>query len=122
MDEINIDAADPRDEIVRLEDEIERLAAKIEGCRKLILASRVAVALGGILLLAMIFGAIRFEPAVMAASIVLVLGGIVMLGSNNSTANEAAAQLTAAEASRAELIGRVDLRVVGEPDGARRTM
>ena len=39
---------DPRDEIVRLEAHIEELAAKIESCRKFILASRIVVAGGGI--------------------------------------------------------------------------
>jgi hypothetical protein len=33
------------------------------------------------------------------------LGGVVTLGSNNSTAKEAAAQLAEAEAERAALIG-----------------
>ena len=40
------------------------------------------------------------------------LGGIVTLGSNNATAKEAAAQLADAEAKRAALIGKIDLRVV----------
>ena len=44
---------DPRDEIVRLEAHIEELAAKIEICRKFILASRIAIAGGGIALAAM---------------------------------------------------------------------
>jgi hypothetical protein len=43
------------------------------------------------------------------------LGGVVTLGSNNATAKEAQAQLTAAEAERAALIGAIDLRVVESP-------
>jgi hypothetical protein len=43
------------------------------------------------------------------------LGGVVTLGSNNSTAKEAAAQLAAAEAERAELIGSIKLSVVDSP-------
>ncbi|MGC2461137.1 MAG: hypothetical protein WA446_09230 [Steroidobacteraceae bacterium] len=39
---------DPRDEIVRLEEHIEELAAKIESCRKFIVASRIAMTGGGI--------------------------------------------------------------------------
>jgi hypothetical protein len=34
---------DPHDEIVHLEAHIEELAAKIESCRKFILASRIAI-------------------------------------------------------------------------------
>ena len=40
--------ADPHEEIVRLEENIEELAAKLESCRKFILASRVAVAGGAL--------------------------------------------------------------------------
>ncbi len=103
---------DPHDEIVRLEAQIEDLAAKIESCRKFILAGRVAVAGGGIVLGLMLFGAMRFDPAVMAGAVAAVLGGIVAAGSNGSTAKEAADQLAAAEAKRAEFIGQIELRLV----------
>jgi hypothetical protein len=114
-----MDDADPREEIVRLEEHIEQLAARIENCRKLILASRTAIALGAIVLLAVLSGALRSDPVVLTAAIAALLGGIVLGGSNRSTAKEAAAQMVAAEASRAELIGRIELRVVEKPDGAR---
>lgn len=104
--------ADPRDEIVRLEARIDQLAARIENCRKFVLASRLSIALGGILLAAVMLGAIRFEPLALTAAIAALLGGVVMLGSNGSTAKEAAAQLAAAEAARAELIGSIELHVV----------
>jgi len=50
--------SDPRDEIVRLEAQIDELAARIENCRKFILAGRVAVAGGGVVLIAMLVGAV----------------------------------------------------------------
>ena len=112
MDERTAETADPRDRIERLEARIEWLAAKIENCRKFALASRLAVALGGVVLLAMMLGAIRAEPVALTAGIVAVLGGFVMMGSNRSTADEAAAELAAAEAERAGLIGSIELRVV----------
>ena len=105
---------DLRDQIVRLEAQIEELAAAIESCRKIILASRAAIATGGVLILAMLLGAIGFNALAMIAAITAVLGGIVLLGSNTSTSEEAAAALRAAEARRAELIGSIDLRTVGE--------
>ena len=114
MDERISETADPRDQIERLEERIEWLAAKIESCRKFALASRLAVALGGVMLLAMMLGAIRAEPVALTAAIVTVLGGFVMMGSNRSTADEAAAELAAAEAERAELIGSIELRVVDD--------
>ena len=62
-------------------------------------------------------GAIRFDPSVMAAAFVAVLGGIVAAGSSRSTAKEATHELAAAEAKRAALIGQIDLRLVSDSDG-----
>ena len=77
------------------------------------------MALGAVVLLTILLGAVRFDPAVMGAAIAAVLGGIVLAGSNGSTAREAAAQLATAEASRAALIGLIELRTVSGVDGAR---
>ena len=95
---------DPHEEIVRLEEHIEEFDAKIESCRKFILASRIAIAAGGIVFAAMLVGAIRFDPGTMAAAVAAFLGGIVVWGSNRSTSKEAAKELIAAEADRAKLI------------------
>jgi hypothetical protein len=115
MDEITGSIADPREEIARLEDQIEQLAATVESCRTYALASRIALGLGGVVLLALMVGVLRFSPVAMSAGLVGVLGGIVLGGSNRSTAREAAAQLTAAEAMRAALIDRIAPRPVDEP-------
>ena len=114
-----MEIADPREEIARLEQRIEELAAKVESCRKFVLASRITIALGGALLVAAAFGAIRFNAPAMTAAIAAVLGGIVVLGSNRSTAKEATAEMAAAEAARSELIAGIELRVVSEESGAR---
>ena len=60
-----------------------------------------------------LLGVIRLDPMVTIASIAAIIGGIVVYGSNTSTADQATAAMQAAEAHRAELIGRIDLRVVG---------
>src|SRR6516165_5565373 len=109
--------SDHRDEIVRLEVQIDELAARIESCRKFILAGRIAVIGGGAVLIAMLVSAIQFDPSVMALAVAAVLGGIVAAGSNRSTANEAMHELTAAETKRKALIEQIDLRLVPDREG-----
>ncbi len=103
-----------REEIARLEDEIENLAATIESCRKIIFASKAAIAGGGLLLVAMTIGVVGFEPTAFVAAIVAVLGGTVLFGSNRSTSDQATAALKTAEARRTQLIGAIDLTVVDD--------
>jgi hypothetical protein len=109
-----MDDVDPHKEIVRLEAQIEELAGRIENCRKFILAGRIAAAVGGLLLVALLLGAIRFDLQLMMLAMAALLGGIVVWGSNGSTAKEAENELAAAEANRKALIGMIDLRVVAE--------
>ena len=104
--------SDHRDEIVRLEAQIDELTAKIESCRKFILVGRIAVVGGGAVLTAMLVSAIQFDPSVMALAVTAVLGGIVAAGSNRSTAKEAVHELTTVEAKRKALIEQIDLRLV----------
>src|SRR6266849_7343172 len=109
--------SDHRDEIVQLEAQIDELAARIENCRKFILAGRIAVAGGGLVLIAMLVGAIQFDPSIMGVAIAAVLAGIVAAGSNRSTAIEATHELTAAEAKRTALIEQIHLRLVSNREG-----
>ncbi len=114
MADIGTNDVDPHNEIVHLEAQIEALADRIESCRKFILAARIAVAAGGIVLGAILVGAIALDPRALLAAIGALLGGFVIWGSNRSTANEAVAERAAAESRRGALIGLIDLRVVGE--------
>jgi hypothetical protein len=111
-----MDDGDLHEAISRLELQIEQLADTIERCRKIILISKIAIAVGGLLLAALLLGAIGFSPVAMVTGMTLAIGGIVVFGSNTSTLNQAAADLKAAEALRVELIGRIDFRVVGLPN------
>lgn len=108
-------SGDPREDIARLEERIEELEARLENCRKFAAASRFAMALGAVLLLGLLFGVIPFDELALVGGMAAGLGGVVMLGSNNSTAKVTAAELAEAEAARAALIGSIELRVVESP-------
>jgi hypothetical protein len=103
---------DPRDEIRRLETRIEALAARLENCRKFVIAAHAAMAFGALVLAALILGVIRFDALAMVTGIAALLGGIVLSGSNKTTAAQTAAELAAAEARRAQLIGEIELQVI----------
>jgi hypothetical protein len=108
------DEDSPIDEISRIEAQLEELTEVSERCRKIILVSKAAIAGGGALLLLMLLGLFGSNQVAAIGSIAVVLGGIVSLGSNVSTLQQTMAAMSAAEALRSDLIGRIDLRVVGE--------
>ena len=105
---------DPSDEISRIEARLEELAVVSERCRKIILASKAAIAGGSALLLVTMFGLFGSNQVAALGSIAVVLGGIVSLGSNVSTLRQTMAAISAAEAFRSDLISSIDLRVVGD--------
>jgi hypothetical protein len=109
-----MDEDDPTDEISRIEARIEELAEISERCRKIILVSKAAIAGGVALLLVMMLGLYGSNQVAAIGSIAAVLGGIVSLGSNISTLRQTTAAISAAELLRSDLIGRIDLRVVGD--------
>ena len=115
-----MDDDDRREDIARLEARIEQLAERIEHCRKIMLVARGAIVAGLVLLVAMAIGLVSFDGLPILGSLCLLLGGIVVLGSNRSTRDEASTALQAAEAQRADLIGRIDLRIVGGSEEVRR--
>jgi hypothetical protein len=61
-----------------------------------------------------LLGLVSFVPSATLAGLAAVIGGTVVLGSNATTWTQTEEALRAAETMRAELIGRIDLRVVGE--------
>jgi hypothetical protein len=109
---------DPRERIARLEAQIEALAETVESCRKIMLVAKVAIAGGAALILAMVLGMVRPELASLSGATAALLGGIVLLGSNRSTSDQALAKMRKAEAARTALIDRLELRPVGNGGGA----
>ena len=104
----------PTDEISEIETQIEELAEIAERCRKFILASKIAIGGGPVLLLIAMLGLFGTGQVTALGSIALVLSGIVALGSNVSTLRQTESAIGAAEARRSELIGRIDLRLVAD--------
>jgi hypothetical protein len=115
-----VSGLNPRDEdnsiadISRIEAQLEKLAEISERCRKIILVSKAAIAGGVSLLLFMMLGFFGSNQVAAIASVAVVLGGIVSLGSNVSTLQQTMAAMSAAEALRSDLISRIDLRLVGD--------
>jgi hypothetical protein len=108
-----MDQTELREHIARLEQRLEDLSIALEKSRKAILASKVSIAGGGLLALALVTGVIGTQPLAIVVSIAAILGGIVGFGANVSTARQDKAAMQAAAAARAELIGRLELREIG---------
>lgn len=108
------DEDDPSEQISHIEAQLVALAEVAERCRKAILVSKAAIAGGVAVPLLMIFGLFGSSAVAAIGSIAAVLSGIVWLGSNVSTLQQTTAAISAAEALRSDLIGSIDLRVVGD--------
>ena len=100
--------AELRDQIARIEADIEQLAEGLDRCRKAMLLSKVAIVVGGVLLLAYFLGAISFDPTILIGALAAIVGGVVVFGSNSSTAKQTMAAMKDAESQRAKLIDMID--------------
>jgi hypothetical protein len=107
-----MDEDDSVDEISKIEARIEELAEAAERCRKIILASKAAIAGGAILLIVTILGLLGSSQVAALGSIAAMLGGIVSLGSNVSTLRQTEAAMSDAEALRSNLINQIAPREV----------
>src|SRR5260370_34892995 len=101
------DDGDLHQEILHIEAHIEELADVIESCRKFIFISKVAIAAGGTLILAIIIGAVGFDPTVMIGALAAVIGGTVVFWSNTSTFKQTTSAMKPARAHRASLIAEM---------------
>ncbi|UFZ05081.1 hypothetical protein LQG66_01810 [Bradyrhizobium ontarionense] len=109
-----MDEDDWSEQISRIEARLEELAGMAERCRKIILVSKVVIYVGAGLLLGAVLGLLGSNAVVALGAIAAVLGGTVSLGSNVSTLRQTMAAMATAETVRSDLIGRMDLRLVGD--------
>ena len=102
-------------EIVRLERLIEQLNGQLAWCAKISIAAKVAVAGCALWFALVVFWILPFGATGFVAAMSAGLGGVVLLGSNATSWEQIEDKRRQAEAARAALIGRMTLRVVGEP-------
>jgi hypothetical protein len=103
-----------RSDIAHIEEHIEALQESIARCRKLSLVAKISIATGAAWITLTLFGLVDFVPFMLVAAMAAVIGGIVLAGSNSTTWTQTEATLAASEAMRTEMIGRMEMRVVGE--------
>ena len=104
-----------REQIARLEAEAERLSESVARCRKIAVAAKVAVALGCVLLASLLVGAVGRDALSLIIAAILMIGGIVLLGSNETTMKQRLARIEETERLRAALVSELDLRLVTQP-------
>lgn len=107
--------SDPHEQIARLESEIEALSESAARCAKIAVGARIAIGASCVLFAAMLFGLVQPDALRLLIAAILAMGGIVLYGSNRTTAQQIAARIANAERLRAELIGEIELTLVPEP-------
>ena len=103
-----------REQVSRLETDIERLSDAVQRCRKIAVAAKVAIGAGCVLLASLLAGAIGADALSLMISAILIIGGIVLLGSNDTTLKLMLARIEEAERLRAALISQMELTLVPE--------
>ena len=109
-----MDEGDVAGQIALLEERIETLTASIERCRKISYAAKIAIAGGAAWFALFLLWIVPFGPTAFVAAVSAVLSGCVLLGSNATTWEQTETDRAAAEAMRADLIGSIELRLVGD--------
>ena len=103
-----------REQVTRLEADIERLSDVAQRCRKIAVAAKIAIGAGCVLLASLLVGAIGADALSLMISAILIIGGIVLVGSNETTLKQTLARIEDAERLRAALISQMELTLVPE--------
>jgi hypothetical protein len=105
---------DTQARLAEIEDRIEHLQDVIESCRKGMLASRIAILVGGVLLFVNL-GLIA-PPSLLVAlsSLTAIIAGIVWLGANKTSREQALASLRIAQSEWQAATDEIEMSTVGE--------
>jgi hypothetical protein len=103
-----------RHKMARLEGRIEALTDQLARCAKISLAAKIAIGFGALWFALALVGILTLDVTAFVGTVAATLGGVVLLGSNATTWDQADAALRETEAARASLIGQLNLRLVGE--------
>jgi hypothetical protein len=104
-----------QDRLAAIEDRIEALRETMESCRKGMLGSRIAIFAGAVFFAVNLVGLIS-PPNLLVAllSFTAIIAGIVWLGANRTSREQAFASLRAAQAEWREATDAIDMSTVGE--------
>jgi len=102
------------EDIARIEARIEELGEAIERCRKFSLTAKITIAAGAGWIALSMLSVVSYTPETTLTAMAAIIIGVVLLGSNRTTWAQTETALRASEAMRADMIGRLDMRMVGE--------
>lgn len=103
-----------REDIVDLEERIERMRDSVERCRKISFAAKIAIVGGVVWMILALIALVPSAPTPFFTALAIALGGIVLLGSNKTTWEQTEEALQQAQVTRSQLIGNIPLQVVGD--------
>jgi hypothetical protein len=102
-------------QLVEIEQRIEHLRDVIESCRKGMLASRAAIIAGGVVFVMNFVGV--FGPASVVLALLAfsaIIGGIVWLGANKTSREQALSSLRAAQSEWQAATDAIEMATIGE--------
>jgi hypothetical protein len=101
--------------LAEIEERIDALRDTIESCRKGMLGSRIAIFVGGVFFVVNLVGLISLPSLLVALlSFTGIIAGIVWLGANKTSREQALASLRAAQAEWRAATDAIDMSTVGE--------
>jgi hypothetical protein len=104
-----------RAQLAEIEERIEHLRDLIESCRKGMLASRAAIIVGGVFFVVNLVGLVgSASPLLSLLSFTAIIAGIVWLGANRTSRQQALASLQLAQSEWRGVTDQIEMSTIGE--------